>query len=94
MSDFGRWPWSWPAEVPVVIQTPDEKHTLTERGVFGGDGSSVGKGYRGVSEIPCKTNVIDGPIHLEVTIGKKYLRNRLRSGEWVVIGTPDTANSS
>jgi hypothetical protein len=87
MTDFGRWPWSWPVEVPVKIREDDGTVlTLTEKGVFGDAVANVGHGYRGESEHPPRTNFVTGPIVLSSVVGRKYLRAKLRSGEWEVIG--------
>lgn len=79
---YGRWPWSWPVQVPAEIDTGDGRTvTLHSRGTIYDFAAHVGKGYEGELVRPSE----DGPIELEYKVGRRYLRSQLRSGTWKLI---------
>lgn len=80
---FGRWPWSWPVDVPVRIRMDRGFADLTERGVIYDLLANVGKGYTGT----IAGGQGDGlpPWTLTLRVARSELRKKLRSGEWTVV---------
>lgn len=84
--EFGRWPWSWPVEVPARIKLDSGGiATVTEKGVVYDHAANVGKGYRGTVVYPDPHDPSPLPITLSWMVGRSYLRKQLKSGEWTVL---------
>lgn len=81
-ADFGRWPWSWPVDVPVKIRGDgDEVYVLTSRGPLY-NAQAVYRGSYGGSGSG------GPPFKVDFMVGRSYLRHKLRSGEWQTSGEP------
>jgi hypothetical protein len=84
MREYGRWPWSWPVEVPVRVDTGRGDVHLTKKGVVYDYAAHVGKGYSGTCSVLGDSYGLP-PITLQFKVGRSYLRQKLRTGEWKVV---------
>jgi hypothetical protein len=78
--NFGRWPWSYPVEVPATVHCDDGVVMKLKR--------RYNFGYVGTSRQPDDDMYREcgiPPVTLSVMVSRKCLRDKLRSGEWQLI---------